>query len=240
MESPMFIALSSASVLRKQTDVLAHNIANMNTNGFKAQNMLAIEHLAQPPESDSHFSMVTDYATVTNTSEGPIRATGNPLDVALQGDGYFAVETGAGPRYTRDGSFTINDEGVLVNQQGLRILDVNNDPIEIPDGIQDIEIDSDGNIALDGIETTQLQVVTFDTARLLQHLGNGLYNHPEAPFPAEDTNVVQGTLEGSNVNGVGEMTQLINVQRSYQRVQNMMNQEHERVRQMIRTLGQAQ
>ncbi|MBL9034438.1 MAG: flagellar hook-basal body complex protein, partial [Rhodospirillaceae bacterium] len=117
METPIYIALSRQMVLRNQMDVVANNIANASTPGFKAEMMLLTE-VELPAERGTELSYVQDFATARDFSAGPLRATGNDLDLAIQGDGFFSVQTPDGVRYTRVGRFQLDANGTLITSQG--------------------------------------------------------------------------------------------------------------------------
>ena len=121
METPTYIALSRQMVLRDQMDVVANNLANANTSGFKAEMMLMSE-VEIPAEEGTALSYVQDFATARDFSPGTLRPTGNDLDLAIQGDGFFAVQTPEGVRYTRVGRFQLDDEGTLVTSHGYPVL----------------------------------------------------------------------------------------------------------------------
>ena len=235
MESPLLIALSRQIALRNQMDVIAHNVANMSTPGFKAQTMLFQEYLDQPAIRE-RLSFVQDYGTIRNLAEGPLQQTGNPLDLALQGGGYFVVDTVNGQRYTRNGTFMLDAERQIVTSGGLPVLDDNDQPITVPDDAVDIRMSANGVVSTEFGELATLKIVQFEREQFLQELGGGLYASEEPELPAENVQVVQGSIEGSNVQGVAEMARMIQVSRTYQSVQRLVDGEHERMRDMIRTL----
>jgi len=240
METPMAIALSAQSALRQKLNIIAHNVANANTTGFKHQRMQFNEFLMRTAPRQE-VSMVQDRALFRNLSEGPLIETGNSFHVALMGPGYFTVETPMGPRYTRAGDFQLDGDGRLVDQNGLAVLDQGGNPIRIPDGSGSISIDGTGTITADGIPGLQigrLDVVTFENEQAMMELGGGLYATDQDPEPAPpETEVRQGVLEGSNVQPVVELTQMIEVSRSYERASRLLDGEHERIRRAVSELG---
>lgn len=236
MENTSLIALSRATALERQMQVVANNVANMNTTGFKAEAPLFIEMVEQPQQNE-RYSMVLDLATLRDTSNGPIGQTGNPLDVALEGDGYFIVDTVDGPRYTRAGNFALNEARELVNSAGLPVLDDGGATITIPPNVADIRIDPQGNISTETGPVGRLGIVRFEREQFMNQLGNGLYQTNEQPLPVEQTLVRQGFLEGSNVNSIMEMTNMIEVNRQYQSVQRLLQGEHERLRNAYQKLS---
>ncbi len=237
MENPIYVALSRQMSLRRQLDVISNNIANMNTTGFKQQRMLFTEFLERPGMHEQ-VSFVQDRAVVRDLTVGGLTQTGNPLDVALTGHGYFTVDTVNGPRYSRAGNFRLNDQRQVVDGGGLPVLADNGQPITIPDGTRDIKITGDGTIATELGPVAKLNIVTFKNEQLMTEVGAGLYVSDEEPQPAPaDTKVAQGMLENSNVKPVVEMTTLIEIQRQYQSNQRLIDNEHDRMRNAIQKLG---
>ncbi|MCW2236359.1 flagellar basal-body rod protein FlgF [Azospirillum canadense] len=237
METPTYVALSRQMTLRRQLDVISNNIANMNTTGFKQQRMLFTEFLERPGMHEQ-VSFVQDRAVVRDLATGGLTQTGNPLDVALTGHGYFTVDTANGPRYTRAGNFQLNDQRQVVDGGGLPVLADNGQPITIPEGTRDIKVSGDGTVATELGPVGKLNIVTFKNEQLMTEVGSGLYVSDEEPQPAPaDTKVAQGMLENSNVKPVVEMTAMIDIQRQYQSNQRMIENEHERIRNAIQKLG---
>lgn len=240
MENPIYIALSRQDALRRQMDIVAHNVANMNTSGFKAQRLLFVEYLEKPAHQHERMSFVTDIGTLRNVGAGPMTVTDNPLDLALRGEGYFAVETLNGPRYTRAGNFQLNAARELVDQNGLPVLDDQDRRIVIPEGTARITVQGDGQIETEQGPVARLKIVSFADQQRLQELGAGLYSTDQPEVPVAAPQVTQGAVEGSNVQPVVEMTQMIDVLRAYQSTQRLLENEHERQRTAIRQLGRVQ
>lgn len=243
MENPLYIALSRQTALRRQLDVTAHNVANMNTTGFKNQRMLFVEYVARPEGAgvlprDQRMSMVQDLSVLRDLQQGPIATTGNALDVALQGEGYLAVETTAGTRYTRAGRLQLDGERRLVDGNGLPVLDDADRPIQVPQDAGAVTIAADGAIATEaGGPLGRLKVVAFERPQFMTELGGGLYETDQPEGPAEGTAVVQGALEQSNVQPIVEMTQMTEILRQYQSTQRLIENEHERQRSAIQRLA---
>lgn len=241
MENTALIALSRQSTLRRQMDVVANNIANMNTSGFKGEKMMFSEHLMTSRGGEKvlgdklHF--VRDVATVRNMSEGPLVKTSNPLDVAVRGEGFLAVDTPEGQRYTRNGSLQVSGDGTLVTQQGYPVLDDGGQPIQFGPGDTDINIARDGTIASETGPIGKLNVVEFENPNDLQLISGGLYFADSQPTKAETPEVVQGMVEGSNVEPIIEMARMIEVSRAYTGVQKMIEAEDERIKKMVQEYG---
>jgi flagellar basal-body rod protein FlgF len=236
MESPIYVLLSQQDALGRQMEVVSQNIANVNTTGFKSHGML-FEDFIERPSAQSELHMVLDRATYRNTAQGAFVKTDNPLDVAIGGKGYFAVQTPQGTQYTRSGSFQISAEGNLVTADGFQVLAGGGQPITIPENAKQISIGADGTISTDAGNVGQLNVATFANEQNMKPTYGGFYSTDEAPQTESTAQINQGMLEGSNVRPVVEMTQIIEISRAYQRVANLINAENDRMRQAIRTLG---
>ncbi len=240
MENSLYIGLSRQMALQEQMDIVANNIANLNTPGYREHNMVFLEYLSRQRNAEKagndSISMVHDYGQFMNTENGPLRRTENPLDTALQGPGFFGIQTPNGVQYTRAGNFQLNGNRELVTGSGMLVADAGGGAIAIPEDATDIIIARDGTVSTNAGELAQIMVVEFENPQELVPQGNGLYKTEEAANPAENTTVLQGMIEGSNVNAVLEMTRMIDVSRAYQSTQRMLQNEHERQRTMIQTL----
>lgn len=229
MENTSLIALSRAVTLQRQMDISANNVANMNTTGFKSEQPLFIEYVNKPDRNEK-YSLVQDYATLRDLAPGPITQTGNPLDLAIEGDGYFAVDTLDGPRYTRSGNFSMDSERQLTTASGLPVLDDTGNPITIPANARDIRISPEGIVSSDVAQIAKIGIHRFANEQFMTQLGNGLYQTDEQPVASETAVVRQGFLEGSNVQSIMEMTTMIDVNRQYQNIQQLLKTEHDRLR----------
>lgn len=244
MENPIFIGLSRQVALRSQMDLIANNIANMSTPGYRAQNMVFTEYLATPKGKEDEISdvertisQVLDYGHYQDTAPGPMEFTGNQMNVALSGPGYLGVQAPDGETaYSRNGIFQVNVNGELVTGTGLKVLDEGGGIITIPDDAGHITIGEDGSIATDEGVVGKLMVSEFENLQDLEAFGDNLYKTDADPLEAENTRVMQGMIEGSNVKPVLEMTRMIEVSRAYQSTQNMLKSEHDRQRTMLQRL----
>ncbi len=238
METPLFITMSRQIALRRQLTVVANNMANLNTAGFKAQRMLFETYVVKAPGDQAQpdtFDYVHDRATLLDTTEGGLKPTGNRLDVALRRDGYLVVETPEGPRYTRQGRLQVDVDGILVTERGHPVLSPGDEPIVVGADTADIVIARDGTIANDGGPLGRLNVVRFSAPEALRPVGDGLMDSLEPAEPVAQPEIVQGMLESSNVEPIREVTHLIDVQRAYDRARKMVEQENERLNKMIET-----
>lgn len=232
MESTSYIALSRQSALWRQLDVIANNMANANTPGYKGEHMMFREYLMNTRSSERasgvQLSYVQDLGILRDTSEGPLTKTDNPLDVGIHGDGYFQVETEAGMRYTRNGHFRLDEAGMLVNSQGHAVLDSKDTPIIFAPNESRITIAPDGTVSTETGTVAQLKVVRFESEQTLKKVGDSMFETTQDPIRIERPELVQGMMEESNVKPVLEVTRMTEMLRQYQSLQTMIDKEHER------------
>lgn len=240
METPTYIVLSRQLGLTRNMEVVANNLANANTTGFKAEGMVFSEYLIRA-EKPTKLSYVQDLATWRDQREGEVITTGNDLDLAIQGDGYFVVQSPNGPIYTRNGRFQLNADGEIVNQAGYQVL-AGGAPIIVNPEDGPLNISEDGMVTADTTQGGnvpviygQLDVVTFADPQLLKPAGASGFTseQPALPGVAADFKIQQRMLEGSNVRAIIEMTNMITVQRSYQSASRFLEGEHERMRRAV-------
>jgi flagellar basal-body rod protein FlgF len=232
MENVSLVGLSKQVALRRELDIVANNVANMNTTGFKADDIIFNEYLSDAARensfakgNDRKVSFVWDRATWYNTDQGELQPTGNPLDVALTGDGMFVVDTGKGERYTRNGSFQINSENQLVNNQGLQIMGEAG-PIVLQKSDKNVVIASDGTVSAEGGNRGRLRIVKSDSPKDFVKDGENLYSLRDertAQPAGRDATISQGFLEKSNVRAVEQMSRLIQVTRAYADLASMLD-----------------
>jgi flagellar basal-body rod protein FlgF len=236
MDNTFLVAMSRQVTLEREMDVVANNIANLNTSGFKATssvfgeflNTVAQENDFAPADAPVHF--VIDRTAYRDLGQGPIQRTGNPLDVAINGDAFLSVQTAAGERFTRDGAMVINAAGQLVTADGS-VVNGGTGPIVFQANDRSISISADGRISvLEGLTNTEtergkLRLVSFAQPQRLQNEGSNQFSAPAGvvgqPAPAT-VSVVQGAIEGSNANGVREMTRMIEINRTYSLIASLM------------------
>ena len=241
MENAQLIALSRQIGLQRQMDVVANNLANLNTTGFKAESILFDDYrspVARDPDfapADQALTFTQDWATLHDLSAGGVVTTGNPLDLAIDGDGFFAVETPEGERWTRSGALQINAEGTLVDLNGYPVLS-DLGPIRFEPDETDITFAANGAIITSNGVRSRLRIAEFENPYALKREGDNLWSEGEQK-PAENSRIVQGALERSNVSGVSEMAEMIRVQRSYQSVASLMQRQDELRRTAIQRLG---
>src|SRR5882724_635150 len=237
MENTLLVGLSRQMVLERQMDVVANNVANINTNGFKADRSLFEEYLKSGAHednftrSDRRVSFVQDRASFHDFAAGNTEQTKNPLDVSIDGGGFIAVQTPAGERYTRDGGLQINNLGQLVTAGGNPVLGTSG-PIVFQPTDKQINIASDGNVTV--IEGTgridsvrgKLRMVSFADAQKLKE-GSNLYSAGQGTAARPDiaSKVRQGYIEKSNVNSVTEMSRMIEITRTYTQISSLLQQQ---------------
>jgi flagellar basal-body rod protein FlgF len=251
MENTLLVALSRQMSLERQIDVIANNVANVNTAGFKADKSLFEEFLRTGAHEDNfqaadrRVSFVQDRATFHDFAQGALDQTRNPLDVAINGKGFLAVQTQGGERYTRDGALQINSQGQLVTTGGEVVLGTNG-PIVFQPTDRNIVISSDGTITVQEGTVSQvdsirgkLKIVKFDNPQRLVKEGANLYSAPAGVIAQADTTsrVNQGFIERSNVSAVTEMSRMMMVMRTYQQVASLMQQQSDLRKTAIQTLA---
>jgi len=237
MENGIYIGLSRQVALRTNMDIIANNVANMNTPGYRGQNVVFKEYLSDPRGNDYPLSLVEDYGQYQDTVAGPVQLTNNPLDVSLVGPGFLGVTAPDGQiAYTRAGHFDLDAEGNLITAAGQKVASAGGGSITVPAQSSEIKIDNNGAISNEDGVFGQLMIVEFDDLQKLDPLGANMYRTDLAPKPATNTRVQQGMLEGSNVQPVVEMTRMIDTLRSFQNVQQILQTEHERLRTLIQRM----
>ena len=238
MENTLLIGLSRQMVLERQIDVVANNVANVNTNGYKSDRSLFQEYLASGAHednfvgSDRRVSYVQDRATFHDFSQGATQETKNPLDVAIDGGGFLVVQTPAGERYTRDGGLQINNQGQLVTAAGDPVMG-DSGPIVFQPTDKQVSIASDGNVTvLEGVNRIdsvrgKLRLVSFAKPQDLTKEGSNLFapGAGAAALPDAASKVRQGFIEKSNVNSVAEMSRMIEVTRTYTQIATLLQQQ---------------
>lgn len=244
MENPTTIVLSRLVAQGRATDVLAGNIANADTPGFKAERTLFSDWLNRargldaPPGGGLQAS-VQDRATYRDATEGPLQRTGNPFDLALGGEGFFTVQTATGPRLTRAGRFGPLPDGTLADGAGRPLLDTTGTPMRIAPGDTDVTISGDGSIVAQSGRIGRVGVVVpRDPMRMTAEGGRNLRADTDTAQVAQP-HVVQGMLEGSNVQPVLEMTRMMAGLREFQFASQFVQGEADRQQQAIDKLTAA-
>jgi len=247
MEGPTYVALSAQVALQKQLDVVANNIANVNTTGYKGDRELFQSYVEQLAVPGGAVSFVQDRATYIDRQEGAISKTGNPWDVAMKGDGFFGVSSGGGLLYTRDGHLQIGQDGTLLSAGGLPVVGPDKQPIQVPTDASNPEIKADGSISVvvNGAaqEIGQIGMFRPTDPLAMRKSGNSLFSAPPngmLPIESGDqgASIVQGAVEGSTVQPIAEIANLTELSRAYDRLQTLISDDNDREQKMIQTLGQ--
>ncbi len=227
MENAVFIGLSQQMALKRQLDITANNLANVNTTAFKSEHPLFEEFLVEN-FSDRSMSYVQDYGSYRDLREGEFSHTGRPLDAAINGEGYFTIETDQGIRFTRNGSFRLDPEGNIVTINNNFLLDETGRKITVDQQFQEVSFAPDGTVTTAPGQTQKIELVRFDNPQILKQVGDGLYDSEGfEPVPAVEAKIMQRTLEKSNVQPILEMTAMIDIMRAYQSAQKLLDAEHD-------------
>jgi len=246
MENSLLVSLSQQLATYRAMDVIANNIANVSTPGFKRDAAKFEEYVAmmRPAEGQKGMqpvSFVKDSGVTRDTSQGNIEQTGARFDLAISGKGYFAVQTPAGLRYTRDGHFSLDGSGNLVTSQGYQVQG-DGGAITIAPTDGEVNIAPDGMISsvVNGVgnQLGKIKVVDFADDTLLTKQGSSLYSTGQTPNTPATVNIRQGALEASNVQPVIEISKMLEVQRAYEATANLSKSEEDMMRQAIDRLGQ--
>lgn len=235
MENATYATLTRQSGLSNELRVIANNVANASTTGFRAEGVVFSEYIAGLDGDHRSLSMAAARVRHTDMTQGGLAQTGGPFDLAIEGDGFFLVETAAGPRLTRAGAFTTGGAGELVNMDGNRVLDAGGAPVFIPQGVGQIAIAADGTISAAGNPIGQIGLVMpADMSDLTRQSGT-VFDAPNGFDAFPDGRMVQGFLEGSNVNPITQISRMIEVQRAYELGQTFLDKEDERIRNLMQT-----
>lgn len=236
MTNVIYTAISRQNGLTKELTTIANNIANADTIGFRSDRPFYSEYVRVLSSGDQSLSQTRIAGRVLDFSNGAFTKTGAQLDVAIEGEGFFVIDTPQGERLSRAGSFSLNAQGGLTTQSGHSVLDQSGAPITIPTDAANLIIADDGAIAADGLPVGQLAVATAPATALIRE-GDNLLRSTAAITPVTAPKLRQGFVEESNVNSVMEITRLIEVQRAFELNQQIIADEHERVSRAIDAFG---
>ncbi len=247
MDSVAYLPISLASALRRDLDVTANNIANADTAGFKRERVAfdSYLHAEGGGAGEPGVNFVLDAGSYVDPAQGALQHTGNPLDLAIEGSGWFAYESPEGGRvYGRDGQLSLDGQGNIVTLTGAKLLDAGGAPIALqPGDVNAVNIARDGTLTgPDGAVVGQVGVFEIPDLQAYERQGAGMFAAPAgaavAPvLPATDTSLVQGAIEGSNVQPVVEMTRLMDIQRSYERAMKLTSNQDDLRKDALSRLG---
>ncbi len=235
MDAAGYVTLNRQSGLMREMGVVANNIANSSTTGFRREGVVFSEFVAALGQ-DPSLSMAHASGRHVDLSQSTLSRTGGQFDFAIQGEGFFLIETPEGNRLTRAGSFTPSAEGELVTPDGYRLLDAGGAPVLVPPDARGLSLASDGTLSAGGQPIAQIGLWQPTDPMTLRHQSGTLFSAADVE-PAESATILQGMLEDSNVEPVSEIARMIEVQRAYELGQKFLDAEDERVRGVISTLG---
>ena len=232
-----YLALNRQVGLKHEMDIIANNLANLDTTGFRREGVSFTEFVLSAANEDS-VSMADTGARYILDRSGELTETNAAFDLAIEGPGYFMVQGPEGTILTRAGRFQISQDGILTTPNGMPVLDTGGAQIPIAIDAKDIEISEDGTLSASTGPIAQIGIADVDAVSLKRY-GDTAFSLGDAAFTAvADPKVRQGALESSNVDPVLEIARMIEVTRAYEMAQSVIQDEDERVRETIRTLSE--
>ena len=241
MDNTLLVSLSQQLASYRSMDVIANNIANANTSGFKRESVKFEEYIEQAKPSEGEtgpqkISFVQDKGTMRDLTQGALTQTGAPFDFAINGKGYFTVSTPSGPRYTRNGHFTLDANGRISTEDGAALQGDGGDiTVTTDDG--DIHVAQDGTVTGARGQIGKLKLVNFADETAMEKQGASLYSTDQAPQAVETPVIAQGNLEESNVQPVIEISHMLDVMRAYQTTANLTQSQQDLMRSAVDKLG---
>ena len=245
MDNALFVGLSRQVILRREMEIIANNIANMDTTGFKVESMMQRTNPAEPAVTlggPRPVKFVAPDGVARDFGQGVLTKTGGELDMAIEGKGFFQVQTPDGPRYTRDGRFTTDPTGRLVTQGGHAVLDASGGEITIDAEKGQVSLGADGSLSQGDEQVGKVGMFAFANPGALEKAGDNLFRNSSnlAAAPSTEARLRQGFQEGSNVKPVLEITRMVEVSRAYESTAKMMDSEAELSRRTVERLGRVQ
>jgi flagellar basal-body rod protein FlgF len=245
MDNALYVGLSRQMVLRREMDIVANNVANTDTTGFKVESLMEKTDPEAPAftlQGPRPVKFVTSDGVLRDFGQGSLRRTDAPLDLAIEGQGFFQVSSPNGPRFTRDGRLRLDDTGRLVTENGLPVMDDGGGEITLDPSKGQLTISEDGTVSQGTTRIAKLGVFTFPTLGALEKVGDNLYQNTsnQQPQAAGAARVRQGMLEGSNVQPILEITRMIEVSRAYEQMTKIMDSTAELSRTAIQRMGKLQ
>ncbi|OYU70844.1 MAG: flagellar basal-body rod protein FlgF [Alphaproteobacteria bacterium PA2] len=245
MDNALYVGLSRQMTLRRELDIVANNIANADTTGFKVESLLvktAPSAPARTQDGPKPVKFALDVGVARDFTPAALHATSAALDLGIDGPGFFKISTTGGERYTRNGHFRMDDTGKLVNQAGQAVLDEGGGEITLDPQKGAVSIATDGTISQGEERVGKVAVVKFDSLSALDKSGDNLYRNlsNQQPQPLTTAVVRQSMLENSNVNSIAEITRMIEVTRAYESMAKMMDSTAELSRRSVERMGRVQ
>jgi flagellar basal-body rod protein FlgF len=234
MDIAGYATLSRQSGLMREMQVVANNIANAATTGYRQEGLIFSEYV-QDIEGAAPVSMAHANARATSQVQGALTSTGGTFDLAIEGDGYFLIDGPLGERLTRSGAFTPDAAGNLVTSDGHRLLDGDRAPVFVPPGADGVHVAADGTVSVGDQPVSRVGLyLPEDPVTLTRE--DGVMFRADGTVRTEDARIVQGHLEGSNVDAISQLARMIEIQRSYEMGQSFLKTEDERIRNSIKSL----
>ncbi|GKY86689.1 flagellar hook-basal body complex protein [Sinisalibacter aestuarii] len=238
MDNAGYTTLTRQSGLMAEMQAVAHNIANASTTGYRREGVVFSEFVRALAPGDPSLSMATASVRDTRLDQAPLTQTNGSFDLAIEGEGFFMIEGPEGPMLTRAGAFTPAPTGELTTLDGYRLLDAGGAPVFAPPDGGQIAIAADGTMSADGQPLAQIGLWLPADPLDMRHRDGVRFEVPGGAEPLiEGATILQGYLEASNVDPIGEVARMIEIQRAYEQGQSFLDREHERIRAVIETLG---
>ncbi|MEM1066171.1 MAG: flagellar hook-basal body complex protein [Pseudomonadota bacterium] len=239
MDTTGYTTLARQSGLLNNMQAVANNMANLSTTGYRRERVIFTEFVASTGTATPSLSMAAARARDTDMTQAPLRQTGGTLDLAIEGPGFFLVDTPSGVALTRAGTFTLLPDGRLATPQGFPLLDAGGAAIQVPGPGAATAVAQDGTVSSDGQPLAQIGLWDNPGPTPPARRDGVMFRPDGAPIPAEPgARILQGFVEEANVNPITEMARMIEVQRAYELGQGLLDREDERIRAVIRTLAQ--
>ncbi|WP_425097702.1 flagellar hook-basal body complex protein [Tropicibacter sp. S64] len=235
MEAAGYAALSRLSGLKNEMRVIANNIANANTTGFRQEGIIFSEYVQR---ADEGAAVAMSAARVRNTSfeQGALQQTNGTFDLAIEGDGFFLINTPNGERLTRAGSFTPSAAGTLVTMDGYDVLGDGGAPVFVPPDATDLSFAADGTMSAGGVPLGRIGVVRpIDPLKMVRE-GGVMFRTDGGFEQLEEPRIIQGFIESSNVNPILQISRMVEVQRAYEMGQSFLEKEDERIRSAMKAM----
>jgi flagellar basal-body rod protein FlgF len=232
MDNPTYIALSGLVAQQRAVEVVAGNLANMSTPGYRAERVLFNDWLlrqhAGAASGEAKLAFTQDRATWRDRGAGTLTHTGNPLDLALGGEGWFTVQTASGPRLTRAGRFTLQSDGSITDGSGNALLDANGQKVQVSPADTELTVSADGALSSQNGPIARIGVVAPSDVNRMTAEGSRLFRADVATAPVATPHVIQGAVEESNVQPIGELVRMLDTERKFQFVSQFVEAESQR------------
>lgn len=237
MDNAGYTALTRQVGLLTEMSKIANNIANMSTTGYRRDGVVFSEHVSALSAGEESLSMAVGDGRITALAQGDLTLTGSRFDLAIEGEGFFMVETAQGQMLTRAGAFAPSEIGEIVAPDGARLLDLGGAPILVPFDAERVAVAADGTVSADGEPLAQIGLYRPADPNELTRAGGVRFTAESGYEPVEDAVIRQGFVESSNVDPVVEIARMIEVQRAYEMGQGLLENEDQRIRSVLQTLG---